>query len=208
MYQKSYFTRLIAVLLILCSLLGLSPSVALSEARAADKEAVRGITEDINSLVSSLTTLYNNILIPINQRKTITTSNQGALEGVYFLLTGVSDPGYRIMNPHAALVSKTLRLTANSCGETVLKARTGTVIPTVPLTLSGTSVNTLNGGAIRNLNQCVELSKFTGTVTKNTTQTTDHGTGWQGYLNWEWTRSNNWSGSKAYGSIIKQKFVT
>ena len=102
--------RILAFLLILCTLVGLLPGVAVLEAKAETKPDTRDLSSDITDLVDELKDLYNNIEIPTNKRKEITSSNMSSLDGVYFLLNG-STSNYHIMNPHASLANKSLRIT-------------------------------------------------------------------------------------------------
>ena len=195
-------TRILAFLLILCTLVGLLPGVAVLEAKAEPKPDTRDISSDITDLIGKLNTLYTNIQIPINNRRDITASNKSSLDGVYFILGGTSTSGYRVLNPHASLVNKTLRITKNTTSNPVRNPATGDTLPTLAATYAYPSITKINGNVIRDLNQCIEISKYTGTVIKDTTTPHDVGTGWQDYLDWEWGRNNDWSGNTFFRDYL------
>ncbi len=205
MNTTRFAARVLALLLVLCTIGGLLPNVAVLETKAAEvAEANSTVADETASLVTSLTSSYNSLVIPINQRKTITTSNQGALDGTYFILVGSTSSGYRTINFSSDKQSATLRMTANTTSDSPKAAITGYYFPSVPAVLSGSAVSTINGKTPTDLSFAIELQKNTTAIKKDTT-TTDSGSGtkgWQGYLDWEWTRSNNWSNSTQYGTYL------
>ncbi len=202
MKKTRHITRLLALLLTLCTLVGLLPSVVIPGVKAEEstKAETRAIADETNALISTLTTSYNSFTIPANKEVT----NYTTLDGVYFFRESGSG---RTINFANARSQHKDRLTANSNSGTAAGnyyhlnsiGATGT---------NGGAVTAINGSTPNNLYYAVEIKKYTSKITWDTTtkytdtSTNKTYTGWSGYINWEYNRSNAWSGDKKYGEYV------
>ena len=191
--RKNFAKRLIALVLTLCSVVGLLPAVVIFEAKAAD-----AVATETASLLAELNTSYNSLTIPANKE----VFNYTTLDGVFFIRESGSG---KTVNFAKARVEHTDRLTANtSDGDAATKYYH---LESIGISASNNgSFTAVNGSAPNDLQYAVEIKKYTGTLTRDTTtKTTVNGTtytGWAGYIKYEYNRKNSWSGDKAYGSYV------
>ena len=191
--KKHFCKRVLAWFLTLCTVLGLLPAVTFFEAEAADD-----LSSQISSLVSSLTNSYDDLTIPVNKEVT----NYTALDGVYFIRESGSG---RTINFANARAQHQDRLTANTNSK--IAASNYYHLDSIAATGSnGGALTAINGKTPTTLDYAVEIKKYTATITWDTTSTyTSDGTtytGWSGYMNWEYNRTNSWSNEKKFGEYL------
>jgi len=78
--SKNFFRRTVALLLILCSILGIMPTGILTVAQAADGSTLINSINDLDAPVSVT-----------NSLKTVTSTNNGELAGTYYIVNHYSD---------------------------------------------------------------------------------------------------------------------
>ena len=190
--KKKLGLRFVAWLLTFCSVLGLVPTVAVFQAEAAD------IATETTNLINELKNSYNSLTLPVNKE----VFNYTSLDGVFFIRESASGKTINFAN---ARVEHTDRLTANtSSGEAASKYYH---LNSIGISASNNgSFTAVNGSTPNNLQYAVEIKKYSGTLTRDTTtKTTVDGTtytGWAGYIKYEYNRKNAWSGDKAFGSYV------
>lgn len=196
MKRMGFVSRMLALLLALCTLVGLLPAVAVPGVRAEEstKAETRAVADETNAALTRLNTSYNSFTIPINKE----VYNYTSLDGVYFLGHGLN----RTIDFSKAPVTHKDRLTAKTNnGEAAVNY---SHLWTVPITqTNGTKLDTVNGKAPTNLDYAVEIKKYTGSMTWNTTSSfeDDNGKtkkGWANYVKYEYNRSNSWCGTSTY----------
>ncbi len=191
--KKHLGKRILAWFLTLCAVLGLLPTVTVFEAKAAED-----LSAQISTLVSTLKTSYNSFTIPVNKE----VFNYTSLDGVFFIRESSSG---KTIDYGVARASHTDRLSANtSSGEAATKYYHLSSIG-VSATNEG-SFTAVNGSTPNNLNYAVEIKKYSGTITRDTTTVTTvdgkNYTGWSGYIKYEYNRKNTWSGDKLFGEYL------
>ncbi len=201
MRTTSLLGRILALTLVLCTVLGLLPAGAMGEALAAEgaKADTRATTEEANTLAGTLTTKLNSLVIPVNDEVT----NYTSLDGVFFLKEAGS--GRIIDFSKGRSDEHTDRLTANSNSGTAAGGYYH--LSSVAATgANGGAVTAINGSTPTTLDYAVEIKKYTGTITRDTTTKTTVDdttyTGWAGYIKYEYNRSNSWSGDKKFGEYL------
>ena len=191
--RSGFIMRFLALLLALCTVLSLLPSVALLRAEAADTVAT-----ETASLISELKTSYNSFTIPVNKE----VFNYTSLDGVFFIRESGSG---RTIDFSKGRSEHTDRLTANTSEGSPASKYYHLSSVSVTAANEG-SLTKINGSTPNNLNYAVEIKKYTDKITRDTTTVTTVNdvkyTGWAGYIKYEYNRDGSWSGDKLFGTYL------
>ncbi len=198
-----FANRLLALFLTLCTLVGLLPAVSVLGVRAEEstKTETRAVADETNAALNRLISAYGSFTIPVNKE----VKNYSSLDGVFFIRE--SGAGRTINFANGSSEHKD-RLTANSSSEKA--AGNYNHLGSLPVTAANDgSFTKINGNAINNLDYAVEIKKYEGKkiIWDTTTVYTDTSTGktykgWAKYIEWEYNRSNSWSGDKKFGEYV------
>ncbi|MBR6826409.1 MAG: fibro-slime domain-containing protein, partial [Oscillospiraceae bacterium] len=196
--------RWLALILVLCTVVGLLPQVGIFSAWA-DKPRTKDVASDTTAALSRLNTQYNSFTIPTNERKIIDASSIKNLQGTYFMIVGRSE-NYEIINPTKGTGTQKDRLTADSFGKDSHGAVDYRYLYSLPVVVSGVKLSTIGGKAITTLDYAVDIVSNTASITRNTSYSEKlDGTtykGWAGYIKWEYNRKETWSGDEKYGPYL------